>query len=85
LVSAFALDHAGARDGVVRTLPALRRYFERALAAYPDLRFEPIAALPGVDSVAPHYRSVDGRHRSRGARSAWARAARRRALLSPGD
>lgn len=60
-VSAFAIDHAGAQDGVVRTVPALRRYFERAMAAYPDLRFEPIAALPGVDSVALHYRSVDGR------------------------
>jgi hypothetical protein len=60
-VSAFAIDHAGAEDGVVRTVPALRRYFERALAAYPDLRFEPIAAFPGVDSVALHYRSVEGR------------------------
>jgi SnoaL-like domain len=60
-VSAFAIDHAGAQDGVVRSVPALRRYFERALAAYPDLRFEPIAAFPGVDSVALYYRSVDGR------------------------
>jgi hypothetical protein len=52
---------AGAPDGVLRGLPALRSYFEQALAAYPDLRFEAIAALSGVDSVALHYRSVEDR------------------------
>jgi len=52
---------AGAPEGVLRGLPALRSYFERALAAYRDLHFEPIAVLSGVDSVALHYRSVEGR------------------------
>ena len=52
---------AGAPGGVLRGMPALRGYFERALATYPDLRFGPIAALSGVDSVALHYRSVEGR------------------------
>ena len=60
--SPFATVHAGAPDGVVRGLPSLRRYFERALSAYPDLRFDLFAALPGVDSVALQYRSVGGRH-----------------------
>jgi hypothetical protein len=59
-MSPFAA-RAGARDGVLRGLPALRDYFDRALAHYADLRFEPIAALSGVNSIALHYRSVEGR------------------------
>jgi SAM-dependent methyltransferase len=59
--SPFAITHAGAEDGVVHTRPALCAYFERALNAYPELRFELIAVLPGVNSVALHYRSVGGR------------------------
>jgi hypothetical protein len=59
--SPFAITHAGAEDGVVHTRLALRRYFERALKAYPDLHFKLIAVLPGVNSVALHYRSVGGR------------------------
>ena len=59
--SPFAITHAGAEDGVVHTRPALCAYFKRALNAYPELRFEPIAVLPGVNSVALHYRSVGGR------------------------
>jgi hypothetical protein len=60
LVSPFAA-RAGALDGVLRGLPALRDYFARALALYTDLCFEPIAALSGVNSIALHYRSVEGR------------------------
>jgi hypothetical protein len=52
---------AGTRNGTLRGLGALRSYFEQALATYQDLHFEPIAALRGVDSVALHYRSVEGR------------------------
>jgi hypothetical protein len=59
-LSPFAA-RAGALDGVLRGLPALRDYFERALARYTDLHFEPIAALCGVNSIALHYRSVEGR------------------------
>ncbi|MCA9257095.1 MAG: nuclear transport factor 2 family protein, partial [Phycisphaerales bacterium] len=39
---------------------ALRDYWERALAAYPDLRFELIETLVGADSVVLYYRSVNG-------------------------
>jgi hypothetical protein len=60
LTSPFAAI-AGAPDGVLRGLPALRSYFEQALAFYPDLHFEAIATLRGVDSVALHYRSVEDR------------------------
>jgi hypothetical protein len=60
LVSPFAA-RAGAPGGVIQGLPALRAYFARALQAFPELHFEPLAALAGVDSVALHYRSVEGR------------------------
>jgi hypothetical protein len=59
-MSPFAA-RAVAHDGVLRGLTALRDYFERALALYTDLHFEPIAALSGVNSIALHYRSVEGR------------------------
>ena len=52
---------ASAPDGVLRVLPALRSYFVHALATCPDLHFEAIAALSGVDWVALHYRSVEDR------------------------
>jgi hypothetical protein len=60
LVSPFAA-RAGAPDGLIRGLPALREYFGRALQAFPQLHFEPFGALAGVDSIALHYRSVEGR------------------------
>ena len=41
--------------------PALRAYFERGLASYPELHFQPIAALGGIGSIALHYRSVEDR------------------------
>jgi hypothetical protein len=45
----------------VRGRLALREYFERGLASYPALHFQPIAALGGIRSIALHYRSVDDR------------------------
>lgn len=37
---------------------ALRAYFAKGLAAYPDLRFELLDVLTGVRSVTLYYRSV---------------------------
>ena len=51
----------GARYGELRGRLALRDYFERGLASYPALHFEPIAALGGIGSIALHYRSVENR------------------------
>jgi hypothetical protein len=59
-VSPFAA-RAGARYGEIRGLSALRDYFELALTSYPELHFQPIAALSGIGSVALHYRSVEHR------------------------
>ncbi len=51
----------GAPHGRVDGLRALRAYFERGLASYPELHFQPIAALAGIGSIALHYRSVENR------------------------
>jgi hypothetical protein len=59
-VSPFAA-RAGARRGVIRGLSGLRDYFELGLASYPELHFQPIAALGGIGSIALHYRSVEDR------------------------
>jgi hypothetical protein len=59
-VSPFAA-RAGAPHGELRGRPALRDYFDRALASYPALHFQPIAALAGVQSIALHYHSVEDR------------------------
>jgi ketosteroid isomerase-like protein len=48
-------------SGVVRGTGALRAYFARALERFPDLRFEPLDVLVGVDSVTLSYVSVGER------------------------
>ncbi|MFN8216732.1 MAG: nuclear transport factor 2 family protein [Solirubrobacterales bacterium] len=60
-VSPFVTALLGAEDATVRGRDALREYFARGLAAYPDLHFELHGALAGAGSVAVHYRSVGGR------------------------
>jgi len=47
--------------GTVRGKAALREYFARGLGAYPDLRFELLQVLVGVNSVTVYYRSVGNR------------------------
>jgi hypothetical protein len=59
--SPFVAALTGEESGVIRGRAALRDYFRRGLEAYPDLRFDLHAALPGVSSVALHYASVGGR------------------------
>ena len=58
--SPFAIKLLSARDGVVRGLPALRKYFEIGLAAYPDLKFFLRHVAVGVESVTLIYQSVKG-------------------------
>src|SRR5690348_6343921 len=45
-------------SGVIHGKEALSAYFARA---FPDLRFEPLDALVGVDSITLYYVSVGGR------------------------
>jgi ketosteroid isomerase-like protein len=47
--------------GTLHGKDALRAYFTRAFERFPDLRFEPIATMVGVDSVTLHYVSVEDR------------------------
>ena len=84
--SPFVTMHAFAADGVVHGRDALRRYFVRALSNYPDLRFEPIAVVPGVElgrPALPLGRRARS-HRGHGARRGAARTAGQRALHDPG-
>jgi ketosteroid isomerase-like protein len=57
-VSPFAVEIAGRADGRLEGKEALRAYFAAALERFPDLEFEPIALMTGVDSLVLHYRSV---------------------------
>jgi hypothetical protein len=59
--SPFVVSLLGVEDGVVRGRDALRDYFARGLAAYPELEFDLHEGLPGAGSVAVRYRSVGGR------------------------
>lgn len=59
--SPFVVALNGDETGTLRGKDALRDYFARALQRFPDLHFEPIATLVGVDSVTLHYISVEDR------------------------
>ena len=58
--SPFAVRLLSLPDGTVRGRDALRTYFEKGLAAYPDLRFTLRHVAVGVDSVTLIYDSVKG-------------------------
>ncbi len=60
--SHFVVKLTGDPSGTLRGKAALRDYFSRGLAAYPDLHFELFQVLSGVDSVTLCYRSVNGLH-----------------------
>src|SRR5512142_1668127 len=44
-------------DGTVRGKAALRDYFQRGLTAYPDLRFDLIDVLWGLETIVLLYRN----------------------------
>lgn len=48
-------------DGVIRSKPELKRYFEHALKTYPDLHFTLHEFYTGIDTVVIRYQSVGGR------------------------
>jgi hypothetical protein len=45
-------------SGTIKSKEVLKSYFEKGLEAYPDLKFELIRVLTGVDSLTIYYRSV---------------------------
>ena len=56
LVSPLAVKLLGNSDGKVNGKTALKEYFTKGLAANPQLRFEPIQTLIGVESIVMYYR-----------------------------
>ena len=47
-------------SGTIHGRDPLRAHFQKGLQAYPDLRFELLCTLTGVDSMLLYYRSVNG-------------------------
>ena len=60
-VSPFIVALNDDPSGTVRGKEALRAYFARAFERFPDLHFEPLDLLIGVDSVTLSYISVQDR------------------------
>jgi ketosteroid isomerase-like protein len=60
-VSPFIVALNDDPSGTVHGKGALRAYFARALERFPDLRFEPLDLLVGVDSITLSYISVQDR------------------------
>ncbi len=59
--SPFIAQIAGVAGGVLKGKPAVRQYWAAALARAPELRFDHIATMAGVDSIVIHYRGPGGR------------------------
>lgn len=57
--SPFITKLLGDPSGKIVGKEALRAYFAKGLQAYPDLHFEPIQTLLGLDSIVLYYRSVN--------------------------
>jgi predicted ester cyclase len=55
LISPVALTLLNNINGAVEGKPALRDYFTRGLKAYPDLRFDLIDVLWGVETIVVSY------------------------------
>jgi hypothetical protein len=58
LCSPFIVRLLGDSSGKLRGKKALENYFTQGLKAYPDLRFEWIEILIGVNSLVLYYRGV---------------------------
>ncbi|HAX75899.1 MAG TPA: nuclear transport factor 2 family protein [Cyanobacteria bacterium UBA11372] len=56
--SPFIVQLMNDSRGKIKGKSALREYFAKGLAAYPELRFELKQILVGVDSIVIYYRSV---------------------------
>lgn len=58
--SPFVSALSGEPSGTIHGRELLKAYFGKGLQAYPDLHFELIRTLTGVDSLLLYYRSVNG-------------------------
>ena len=62
LSSPRVVDLLGDPEGAVEGKDALRAYFDRGLRAIPDLKFELLEVLTGVDGLTIYYCNQAGRH-----------------------
>lgn len=62
LTSPVAAQLLGSPNGVVAGTANLRAYFQRGLQAYPELRFELLDVLWGLDSLVLYYKNQKGSH-----------------------
>lgn len=58
--SPVIVEIAGESTGTLKGRDAVGAYWAKALALLPDLRFELIATLVGVDSITLYYRGARG-------------------------
>jgi len=58
-ISPVVVRLLGDHTGKICGKPALRSYFEKGLATYPDLFFRLEKALPGVQSITLYYQSIN--------------------------
>lgn len=61
LTSPIAVKLLGDESGVVAGKDALRAYFKKGLAAFPDLRFELLGVFACANSIVLHYTGANGR------------------------
>ena len=59
--SPYVVQIAGEPSGTLRGKPAVAAYWKKALELVPDLKFELIRVLAGVDSLTLYYRGARGR------------------------
>lgn len=60
LVSPVVAQLIGEPSGTLRGKQALQSYFEKGLQAYPDLTFELVDILWGLDTIILYYRNQRG-------------------------
>ena len=59
--SPYIVQIAGEPSGTLRGKAAVGAYWKKALELVPDLKFELLTVLVGVDSVTLHYKGARGR------------------------
>jgi len=62
LTSPVAAQLLGTPDGKVSGKTSLRAYFQRGLEAYPELRFQLVDVLCGLNTVVLYYTNQKGTH-----------------------
>lgn len=57
--SPFVVKLMGDENGTIKGRDRLKEYFQKGLSAYPELKFELLNVLCGVDSITLYYKSVN--------------------------